>query len=129
VRATFRVDAPSSCDCRPPPPPPPPLEPGRASMTQSGSPRADGASSGPVRSGPVRKCRRTAVSTDEGLSFGAMWDQAELPDPGCKVAPWAAPSLHAGIGRRWLSFSLLSDSRSSLAAIWCQDDSAGRGCC
>ena len=56
VRATFRVDAPSSCDClMPPPPPPPPAEPaqGGAVLLQHR----------PGRSGPVRKCRRTAVST------------------------------------------------------------------
>ena len=33
---------------------------------------------------PVRKCRRTALSTDEGLSFSEYWDQSSLPDPGCK---------------------------------------------
>eukprot|EP01052_Picozoa_sp_SAG31_P004256 SAG31_NODE_175_length_21352_cov_3.981508_6_plen_430_part_00 len=58
VRATFRVDSPSSCNCT-------------ASPDGRPDPR-------------VRKCRRTAVSTDEGLSFSEYWDQSSLPDPGCK---------------------------------------------
>jgi sialidase-1 len=57
VRATFRVDAPSKCNC---------------TDTPTSSPSG------------VHKCRRTAVSTDEGLTWGGFWDQAQLPDPGCK---------------------------------------------
>jgi hypothetical protein len=41
------------------------------------------------------KCRRTAVSTDQGQSFGQWWDQAELPDPGCKGSYARAPEFHA----------------------------------
>eukprot|EP01051_Picozoa_sp_SAG22_P012274 SAG22_NODE_1259_length_4983_cov_2.399877_1_plen_370_part_00 len=65
VRATFRVDAPASCDCQLPPPLPPPV-PGRTSNGSQLSP--PWVSGGPYhgRSVPVRKCRRTAVSTDEG---------------------------------------------------------------
>ena len=58
VRATFRVDAPSACNC-------------------TASPKG-----GMVLAVP--KCRRTALSTDEGLSFSEYWDQSSLPDPGCK---------------------------------------------
>ena len=62
VRATFRVDAPSSCNC---------------TATEGGK--------APTPWPPVGgrdKCRRTATSTDEGLSWGNFWDQAALPDPG-----------------------------------------------
>ena len=79
VRATFRVDAPSSCDCQSSPPP-------------NGS-QPHSSSSG--RAMHRSKCRRTAVSTDQGQSFGQWWDQAELPDPGCKGSYARAPEFHA----------------------------------
>jgi hypothetical protein len=74
VRATFRVDAPSSCHCQIQPP--------------------NGSSPAPA-SGVVRKCRRTAVSTDQGRTFGDWWDQAELPDPGCKGGYTRASEFNA----------------------------------
>eukprot|EP01048_Picozoa_sp_COSAG05_P010260 COSAG05_NODE_892_length_6724_cov_32.630491_2_plen_438_part_00 len=68
VRATFRVDAPSTCNCTDTP-----------TSSSSG----------------VRKCRRTAVSTDEGESWGEFWDQAQLPDPGCKGGYTRAQQFNA----------------------------------
>ena len=64
VRATFRVDAPSSCNC---------------TATEGGAPPAHW-----PPPGGRNKCRRTATSTDEGLSWAHWWDQSSLPDPGCK---------------------------------------------
>ena len=64
VRATFRVDAPSSCNC---------------TATEGGAPPAHW-----PPPGGRNKCRRTATSTDEGLSWDHWWDQSSLPDPGCK---------------------------------------------
>jgi sialidase-1 len=75
VRATFRVDAPSSCHCQSHPP--------------------NGSSPTPPTSGAVRKCRRTAVSTDQGRTFGNWWDQGELPDPGCKGGYTRASEFNA----------------------------------
>ena len=64
VRATFRVDAPSSCNC---------------TAMEGGAPPAHW-----PPPGGRNKCRRTATSTDEGLSWDHWWDQSSLPDPGCK---------------------------------------------
>lgn len=78
VRASFRVDGPSVCNCTTVPPP------------------ADTAGADvQARNSRGLHCRRTATSTDQGLTFKEFWDQAELPDPGCKGGYTRAPSFRA----------------------------------
>ena len=101
VRATFRVDAPSSCNCT-------------ASPSGGTEP-------------PVRKCRRTALSTDEGLSFSEFWDQSSLPDPGCKGGYTRADKFRAivvGVRQRCFLDSTPSVSLTLKASPLQNDDNA-----
>jgi hypothetical protein len=81
VRATFRVDGPSVCNCTAAPPA---LVQAHASERRVWAGHSKGL-----------HCRRTATSTDQGLTFQGFWDQAELPDPGCKGGYARAPAFSA----------------------------------
>ena len=75
----------------------------------------------------MRKCRRTALSTDEGLSFSEYWDQSSLPDPGCKGGYTRADKFRAivvGVRSRCFLDSALSVSLTLDASPLQNDDNA-----